>query len=76
MEFFLLRSISISTFGYIKIFAAVQIVPFIYVLMAGYGFYPPADHKYLKDQTVADLLGLNVSDGILLVGYDAGVSLN
>jgi hypothetical protein len=56
-------------------FAAVQLVPFIYVLMAGYGFYPPKEHKFLKDEQVAKLLGLNISEGILLVGYDAGVNI-
>jgi hypothetical protein len=59
----------ISSSVYFAIFVFVQLVPLIYVLAFAYGNFPSGDNKYLHDQQVADILGLNISEGILLSGY-------
>ena len=54
--------------------AAIQLIPLVYVVICGYEYYPPKDHEMLTDPAVAELLDLNISAGVPLVGYFAGVS--
>jgi hypothetical protein len=60
---------NISPSAYFTIFMFVLIVPLIYVAIMAYGYFPNGEHKYLHDQQVAEILGLNLSERILLSGY-------
>ena len=50
--------------------AGIQLIPLVYVCIGGYEYYPPKG-KMLEDPAVAELLDLDISAGIPLVGYSA-----
>jgi hypothetical protein len=56
---------------YFVIFVLVQLVPLIYVVFVAYEYYLPNGeaHIVLHDQQVAEILGLNLSGGILFNGF-------
>uniref|UniRef100_A0A914H463 Serpentine receptor class gamma n=1 Tax=Globodera rostochiensis TaxID=31243 RepID=A0A914H463_GLORO len=43
--------------------------PFVYCIDIFICYYPPTDHLYLEDQSVADILALNITDHIALTGH-------
>jgi hypothetical protein len=59
----------ISSSLYFGIFVFIQIIPLIFVVILAYEYFPNGEHIYLQDQQVADILGLNLTEGILLNGY-------
>ncbi|KAL3092633.1 hypothetical protein niasHS_007842 [Heterodera schachtii] len=58
-----------STLKYLLLYFTIVFFPFLYCVDAYICYYPPADHRFLEDQSVADILGQNVTDPIALVGY-------
>jgi hypothetical protein len=59
----------ISSSLYFVIFVLVLLVPLSCVVIQAYEYFPNGEHIYLQDQQVADILGLNLTEGILLNGY-------
>jgi hypothetical protein len=60
---------------YFGLLGGMACVPLVYCSLMGYSYYPPANHTMLGDQQAAQMLGLNVSQGIVLTGYNNGVTL-
>uniref|UniRef100_A0A183C183 G_PROTEIN_RECEP_F1_2 domain-containing protein n=1 Tax=Globodera pallida TaxID=36090 RepID=A0A183C183_GLOPA len=59
----------LSTSKYFILFGAMLFFPFVYCAIGFICFYPPTDHLYLEDQSVADILALNITDHIALTGH-------
>ncbi|KAI3411727.1 hypothetical protein GPALN_001795, partial [Globodera pallida] len=59
----------LSTFKYFILFGTMLFIPFIYCVGLFICYYPPTDHLYLEDQSVADMLALNITDHIALTGH-------
>ena len=51
--------------------AGILLIPIVYVVICGYEYYPP-NGNMLEDPEVAELLDLDISAGIPLMGYFAG----
>jgi hypothetical protein len=62
----------ISLGRYFLLLVACIGIPFIYIVVTFIGYYPPADHRVLQDETIARILGMNASD-VIFTGYSAGV---
>uniref|UniRef100_A0A914H3K5 Uncharacterized protein n=1 Tax=Globodera rostochiensis TaxID=31243 RepID=A0A914H3K5_GLORO len=61
--------IKLSTFKYFILFGTMLFFPFVYCAIGFICYYPPTDHLYLEDQSVADILALNITDHIALTGH-------
>jgi hypothetical protein len=59
---------------YFALFAAVELAPAGYVAVVASVSWPPAQHRVLHDQGVADLLGMNATDVYLNGFSSSGVS--
>uniref|UniRef100_A0A183BR04 Serpentine receptor class gamma n=1 Tax=Globodera pallida TaxID=36090 RepID=A0A183BR04_GLOPA len=60
---------TLSTFKYFILFGAMLFIPFVYCIDIFICYYSPTDHLYLEDQSVADILALNITDHIALTGH-------
>uniref|UniRef100_A0A914H3L0 Serpentine receptor class gamma n=1 Tax=Globodera rostochiensis TaxID=31243 RepID=A0A914H3L0_GLORO len=59
----------LSAFKYFILFGAILFFPFVYCVDLFICYYPPTDHLYLEDQSVADILALNITEQIALTGH-------
>uniref|UniRef100_A0A183BZ63 G_PROTEIN_RECEP_F1_2 domain-containing protein n=1 Tax=Globodera pallida TaxID=36090 RepID=A0A183BZ63_GLOPA len=63
------RSKNVSPCKYSIIFLINLLLPLAYAVDSFICFYPSVGHEFLDDQSVADFIGLNLSDKIILAGY-------
>jgi hypothetical protein len=70
----LCRNRHISTGCYFTFLALVQLFPLAAMVACARKNFPPPDHRVLRDQAVADRLGLNASDVVFSVYSPLGVS--
>uniref|UniRef100_A0A914HN14 G-protein coupled receptors family 1 profile domain-containing protein n=1 Tax=Globodera rostochiensis TaxID=31243 RepID=A0A914HN14_GLORO len=59
----------LSTFKYFILFGTMLFIPLVYCVDLFVCYYPPTDHTYLEDQSVADILALNINDHNALTGH-------
>uniref|UniRef100_A0A183CJG7 G_PROTEIN_RECEP_F1_2 domain-containing protein n=1 Tax=Globodera pallida TaxID=36090 RepID=A0A183CJG7_GLOPA len=60
---------TLSTFKYFILFGTMLFIPLVYCVDLFVCYYPPTDHTYLEDQSVADILALNINDHNALTGH-------
>uniref|UniRef100_A0A183BRE7 G_PROTEIN_RECEP_F1_2 domain-containing protein n=1 Tax=Globodera pallida TaxID=36090 RepID=A0A183BRE7_GLOPA len=59
----------ISARKYFLLLGTMLLLPLAYCVNLFVCYCPPVDHAFMDDQSVAEQLGLNLSDNILLAGY-------
>uniref|UniRef100_A0A914I0K9 Gustatory receptor n=1 Tax=Globodera rostochiensis TaxID=31243 RepID=A0A914I0K9_GLORO len=65
----LVRNINLSTFKYFLLLCLMLLFPFAYCVNLFICYYPPADRAIMDDISVAQMLGINLSEQIVLAGY-------
>ncbi|KAL3069055.1 hypothetical protein niasHT_034285 [Heterodera trifolii] len=67
--FVLVRGKNISTPKYFLLFFLMLLFPFAYCVNLFICYFPPAKHALMDDKSVAEILGINLDEQILLAGY-------
>uniref|UniRef100_A0A914H4L7 Gustatory receptor n=1 Tax=Globodera rostochiensis TaxID=31243 RepID=A0A914H4L7_GLORO len=65
----LVRDINVSTFKYFLLLCLMLLFPFAYCVNLFICYYPPAEHAIMDDSSVAQMLGIDLSEQIVLAGY-------